>query len=482
MPTSIVLPAVGSLSALSASDEVAASAPASLRDGDVRRVLKDLVRAELRAASGREIDERVAATWDEADALNAPAIDLDSLEIIGSAARVTQFFHLHEAPGDESLLETPTLSRWTGIVVRARRARPALAYTFMTSGSTGEPLACAHGAADLWQEVDSIAGIVGPISRVVSLVPAHHLFGFIFSALLPSALHAEVVDARALSPSAIGEALDERTLLVGVPANLAYVASSVRELRGAKVAVSTGALAPAVASALAERGWGGMFEFYGSSETSGVAWRRALDDPFTLHPFWRAEASGAGSDESDDHAGGGLGAGEARVSALVRTGPDGCERAPVAPPDRLVIARDGGVRLLGRVDAVLKVGGVRVVASHVERVIAGHAMFGGGGDLGASTTGAPTTGVSARVAVRLMTQSEGTRLKAFVVPLGDEWRDPAARQKLSAELDAWCAGRLAPAERPRSWTFGEALPVNAMGKRADWPINPGRWDASATCS
>lgn len=480
MPTSIVSPARGVQSApgvLSALGEASASASASLRNGDVRRVIKDLVRAELRAASGREIDERVAATWDEADALNAPTIDLDSLEIIGSAARVTQFFHLHEAPGDVSLLETPTLSRWTGIVVRARRARPALAYTFMTSGSTGEPLACAHGAADLWQEVDSIAGIVGPISRVVSLVPAHHLFGFIFSALLPSALRAEVVDARALSPSAIGEALDERTLLVGVPANLAYVASSVHELRGAKVAVSTGALAPAVASALSERGWGGMFEFYGSSETSGVAWRRALDDPFTLHPFWRAEASGPGSDESDDHAGGGLGAGDARVSALVRTGPDGCERVPVAPPDRLVIARDGGVRLLGRADAVLKVGGVRVVASHVERVIAGHAMFGGGGDQGTPTTGAP-----ARVAVRLMTQSEGTRLKAFVVPLGDEWREPAARQRLSAELDAWCAVRLAPAERPRSWTFGEALPVNAMGKRADWPINPGRWAASATCS
>jgi 4-coumarate--CoA ligase len=44
----------------------------------------------------------------------------------------------------------------------------------------------------------------------------------------------------------------------------------------------------------------------------------------------------------------------------------------------------------------------------------------------------------------------------------------SSTESLRRELDQWCAEHLAPAERPKSWSFGPSLPQGAMGKNADW--------------
>jgi acyl-coenzyme A synthetase/AMP-(fatty) acid ligase len=61
------------------------------------------------------------------------------------------------------------------------------------------------------------------------------------------------------------------------------------------------------------------------------------------------------------------------------------------------------------------------------------------------------------VAVRMMRQEEGHRLKAFVV--GDV---------TEVQLREWSAKELASWEQPAKWNFGAELPRSGMGKDADW--------------
>ena len=69
-------------------------------------------------------------------------------------------------------------------------------------------------------------------------------------------------------------------------------------------------------------------------------------------------------------------------------------------------------------------------------------------------------------AVRPMSADPLIRLKAFVVPregcVGDA--------RFHAELEAWVSNRLTTPERPRAFSFGDALPVRSSGKLADWPV------------
>lgn len=65
-----------------------------------------------------------------------------------------------------------------------------------------------------------------------------------------------------------------------------------------------------------------------------------------------------------------------------------------------------------------------------------------------------------------MRAEEGERIKVFIVP--KEWHQPV--DVLRTKLHDWVAERLQPLEQPRSFTFGTALPTNAMGKPSDWPI------------
>jgi long-chain acyl-CoA synthetase len=71
------------------------------------------------------------------------------------------------------------------------------------------------------------------------------------------------------------------------------------------------------------------------------------------------------------------------------------------------------------------------------------------------------------VALRLHSFAGTPRIKAFVVPA-----DPASDYvALREELGAWCRKHLAPAARPAHMSFGTAVPVNALGKPSDWPVD-----------
>lgn len=399
------------------------------RPGVLAHVVADLVADEVGRLrpGGSALPPR---PWPLDLALNEQGLGLDSLERLTVAAALNEALHLHESGLEDLLLVRQTLGEWLEVVADGLAHFDAR-LTFLTSGSSGSAKPCTHALASLQQEVDHLATLTADLAarpqRLLSAVPAHHIYGFLFTVLLPARLGVDtVIDVRRHTPQALARLLQPGDLLVSHPAHWALVARHAGALPGGVHGITSTAPCPDdVAQALQAIGLASLTQVYGSSETAGIATRRGAGAPYQLMPFWARAAADAG--------------------ALLRTMPDGALVAHRVQ-DRLDWTGPHSFHVCGRLDDAVQVGGTNVFPAQVRQTLLGHPQV-------------------ADAAVRLMAPEEGARLKAFIVPAPGA--DPAA---LCADLWSWTAERLAAPARPKAYTTGDQLPRNALGKLADWPI------------
>jgi 4-coumarate--CoA ligase (photoactive yellow protein activation family) len=394
----------------------------------VLRVVSDLLAAELAQAR----PGRMAPPLPWARELDfVRELGVDSLELLGMGTALAEALHLERADVDARLLARPRLEDWVaaaraGLCAGAEGAAPL---TFRTSGSSGSPRRCTHALDLLWQETAALARLLPGRRRILSLVPSHHIYGFLFTVLLPRALGiAEVLDLRTATPATVLREAGPGDLLVAHPGWWEQLARLAPRFAEDVAGVSSTAPCPdPLARALADAGLR-LLQVYGSSETAGVGWREQAVAPFTLLPYWSRTEDAAW---------------------LARTLAEG---TVTNYPLQDTLAWDDArhFRPAGRIDAAVQVGGVNVFPSYVADVMCMHPQV-------------------AEASVRLMRPDEGRRLKAFVVPA--QAADEATLETLKAELLDWCAQRLGTPERPAAITFGERLPRQASGKPADWIID-----------
>jgi long-chain acyl-CoA synthetase len=378
-------------------------------------LVRDLVAAELGRSRGRSAAMLGVADWHEATTLGEGGLDLDSLERLDASSALNEFFHLHEHGAEDYLLTLPLLGDWCELVAQSIAAG-GTHLTFRTSGSTGTPKRCTHAVADLLAEADAWTRILAPVRRIVSLVPSHHIYGTLFTALLPDRLGVEVHAAR--TGTALLMRGEPGTLVVATPTLWAHVARSCPTLPPGLFGVtSTAPMPAALAGQLVDQGLDSLLEIYGSSETGGIGYRTAPADPFTLLDCWHRVG-----DEVERRGA----AGTARHQLM--------DRAQWCDPRRF--------RLEGRRDGAVQVGGTNVFPLLVR-----DALLAFDGIADAAVRFEPSTG----------------RLKAFIVPAPEAQRDTLIEQ-----VDRWCGQRLTNVERPRRFTLGDALPRDAIGKLADW--------------
>ncbi len=319
-----------------------------------------------------------------------------------------------------ALEAAPTLA---GLAEVLNRCWTRQRVVFQTSGSTGEPKALPQPYALLAQESAALARLFAGRRRVVLLVPAQHIYGFLFGLMLPRALCVPALDLAPLPTAAFSRALTPGDLVVAFPLFWKKAAEAGLAFpEDVCAATSTGPCPAGVIRDLRRQGLARMTEIYGSSETGGVGFRHDPDAPYGLHGFWR-------------RAGGGL----------IRLLPGGGESAAFEPPDHLDWPAPDRFRPAARRDAAVQVAGVNVFPGRVAEALGKHPAV-------------------AACAVRLMRPEEGDRLKAFVVLKPGV--EPSA--ELTSGLTAWLAERFRPPERPRSITYGPALPQTTLGKPADW--------------
>nr|WP_283234940.1 4-coumarate--CoA ligase [Rhodobacter capsulatus] len=397
-------------------DERALAPPQAPDAAMVRRLLISLIRAEARRGRNQILPE---AAFADDPRIDEDGLGFDSLARLDLIGAVRDFFDLSRTGIEDYVYVEPTLQGWIDRIMQhfdllAARSETAQA-VFRTSGSTGAPKPIPHPWPKLMREAACMArdqGLVpAPGGTVIGLVPAHHLFGCLFTALLPELAGVALQDLTAAPPASALRGTRPGDLLIATPhlwAHLLAAGPFPPGLRG----VSSGAPMPdALWRNLLAAGLDALTEVYGASETGGIGLRTTPGAAFTLLPF------------------------------LSRTADDGISDGPtpLRLQDRLCWTGPARFVLDGRRDQAVQVGGVNVSVGHVSAVLQAE------------------PGVEA-LALRL----GGDRLKAFVVCAAEAEAalETRLRARAEAELDA-------PA-RPQHYRFGRALPLSREGKAQDW--------------
>jgi long-chain acyl-CoA synthetase len=355
--------------------------------------------------------------------LNSAAVGIDSIEWVELASAL---FIALDAEGSGALAEHATQNarlgarygQWLGFSQIAAGKTDTL--YFQTSGSTGAARWHAHRMENLLREVREVAALLQldetQQRRIVSVMPAHHIYGFLFGVLLPSAMRWPALHVRQAAPAQIRVALQPGDIVLGHP-QFWRGALAAGAWPAGIIGLSAGQALPAASfEAAVAAGLARMFEIYGATETAGIGWR---DVPTSFHCFSRYRQQ------------------------------EGSLLDAWQQPERLVMAPDqllwsGDTFSVGaRHDQMVQVAAQNVSISHVENILRG---FPGVQELRVRLFAAPG--------------SASARLHAFVVP---------QQIDLSA-LRAYAVQKLEPAARPQTFTMGDQLPSNAAGKACDWLV------------
>ncbi len=383
-----------------------------LQRSAAHRITCAVVTAEIRRLRDGDLSRLPAVDWSEDMQIGDDGLGLDSIEQLGALGALAETLGLDD---DRLGAESPgRVGAWIDWIM-ADRETADRRITVTTSGSTGTPRACSHGLADLLDEAAYLGTRFADRRRIVAMVPAHHLYGMVWTALLPDALGIPVV------VRTIGATLDLTAgdMVVAVPEQWLALSRIVKHFPNDVVGISSaGVLDDRVATRVLAAGLASLVDVYGASETSAIAIREVPASTYDLLPRWRLAPHDDGDWDLIDRSG-----------------------ARVELPDRIDRTGDRSLRPIGRRDGAVQVGGHNVWPDRVARILR------------------DTDGV-ADVAVRLHANG---RLKAFIVPVdGQDTAD------LSAALDRVVADRLTAPERPKTFSYGSSLPRGEMGKLADW--------------
>ena len=393
--------------------------------GVLHRVICDLIHAELTTLRRRALPHSLP--WPAS--LNLVSdLGVDSLELMSLATSLSEMLHLHEAGIEDYLLAKQDLDHWASVAFTGLQQFSAT-LTFRTSGSSGTPKSCTHQTAWMWQEANFLGHLLAGRRRILSAVPSHHIYGFLFTVLLPQTLHINplpVVDLRTSSPGALAHLAQPGDLIIGHPDYWRNVTRLTRALPADIIGVTSGAPCPdELARDVVRAGLARLIQIFGSSETGGMGWRDDAALPYTCFPYWQKQ---------DDH------------MSLSRTLPDNT-RSPFPLQDRLSWSDAQHFLPAGRLDQQVQVGGINVSPARAAQVLKQHPDV-------------------QDACVRLMRHDEGNRLKAFVVPR----RSDMDQQMLAETLSDWVREQLSTPERPAAFTFGTQLPRQENGKLSDWII------------
>ncbi|MFW5995495.1 MAG: AMP-binding protein, partial [Spirochaetia bacterium] len=244
-----------------------------------------------------------------------------------------------------------TISRQVVAVAVEALVREAPYIAFETSGTTGQPKRVKTSLSLLDQEIEHLATVFGGSKRIVSTVKARHIYGFLFTAMLPSKLGVARVEPGAQAMSFWRDHVSSGDLVVSFPDYLRFIADlNVRFPENVSVVTSTAPCLPEIWGRMRECGVSAMSEVYGSTETGGIGIRDSSDAPFLLFPYYEGTPEGTG---------------------LLRTLPDRQVR-PLPLMDRLLWSGPRRVTPVGRSDGAINIGGEKVHMAHVESIIEAH--------------------------------------------------------------------------------------------------------------
>lgn len=336
---------------------------------------------------------------------------LDSLEIIIFATRISSFFNIHKVGIEDNLLRKRDINFWAEICSQSLMLNGGL-ITFQTSGSTREPKDITHNISSLKREAYELKEILSPFKKIISLVPAHHIYGFLFGVLLPEISNARVEYSNIVQPSFLAE----NDLIISVPSQWSIWSNVLKKNdKLIKGTTSTGKIDSEVYYKLIKQNVD-LFEFYRSTETLGIAYRRSPNDDLKLFSYYSIKNEKIWDNEL-----------EKEIELM----------------DFYKITSDRTIKILSRKDGAIKIRGYKIYIDDIKNLIQSNQLV-------------------KDCAVRIFNTSSGEKIKCFIVP--KEFDDEVLNKirnfintiNLPIKID--------------HIKFGEQIPKNEIGKVMDWEL------------
>lgn len=304
-----------------------------------------------------------------------------------------------------------------------------------TSGSTGKPKAVPQRMTEF--EADN-AFIISKWAKeftsrkLVTTVSQHHIYGFLFGSSLPFTLGVPFRRTRITFPEEFETLNDEEYMIITTPAFLKRTIEVEEKLplKNPWIFTSGGACTPEVASRTETVFGFCPLEVYGSTETSGIAYRQQNKDGLKFTPFDNAKLW-----LGDD--------GCLRIVSPYIKNPEGFATADLAE-----FFEDGRFILKGRSDSIVKIEEKRISTTEVENRLL-------------------ESGLVLDVKVVAL-QNEIRQYLAAAIVLNAEGKKKFADTEKYL-INRWFHDFLMQffenVVLPKKWRFVDALPVDVQGKK-----------------
>jgi acyl-coenzyme A synthetase/AMP-(fatty) acid ligase len=221
-----------------------------------------------------------------------------------------------------------------------------------TGGSTGRPKIWTKTPTNLLAESHYLVGRFGATSKdtILATAPPNHIYGLLYALLVPLLSGARVTSKTPIYPHEILNciATERPTILVSLPVHYRSLKGHTYGPHALRLAFSSaGPLDPEDGRTFSAATDTPIYEIYGSTETGGIASRCRHHGETDLTPFDPVQVDVSGETA-------------AVTSAFISPDLPRDEKGRFLLADRIETTAQGRLRLLGRNDGIVKVGGKRV--------------------------------------------------------------------------------------------------------------------------
>ena len=394
----------------------------------LQRWLRDFLRDVLQR---RGLSELLAdPEFDPASLLDDPrSFAMNSLDMISMASRAAGSLGLDRTGLSDLLLARRSFQGWLEVMRRSLQADDSQ-IGFYSSGSTGSPAMTLHTVDHLLTECQAFEQVLNGLDvapgRLVSTVPSHHIYGFIWSQLLPAVMSLPVyrVHPAASLPTTWVKILKDGDVLICTPDLWQLLLQLDMKLPDRFIGISSaGALPTDIARAIRQRfPQSCLLEIYGSTESAGVAYREQDGSDYRLLPYWQLQQ-------------------DLQTWKLQHCQSD----LEVELQDNLLKTGPETIQLLGRRDAAIKINGHNVQLSALAEIMEQHS------DVAAAVIN--TSGSDSQRQLHMF-----LALKHRMQP-STLW---------CQQFNDWMNARLGNVPPPASVVVGASLPRSSLGKVISW--------------
>jgi uncharacterized membrane protein/acyl-CoA synthetase (AMP-forming)/AMP-acid ligase II len=312
-----------------------------------------------------------------------------------------------------------------------------------TSGTTGKPKAVRQRLAEFEADNRFILSKWGEEwlrRKVCATVSQHHIYGLLFGILLPFTAGVPFRRRRIEAPEEFAALGDESPMIITVPAFLKRAAELllsggdgtgglIEQALNDPWIYSSGGVLEYDAAEKASRVFGFWpVEVYGSTETSGIAWRQSKDGPGWT-PFDNAEIQ-----LNED-------------GRLVIRSPYIKDPAGFTTGDLAEILPGGRFLLRGRADSIVKIEEKRISLPEVEARLL-------------------QSGLVSDVCVIALAEKRQYLAAALVLnKAGNEQFRGREKHGINRHFREYLSGFFEPVVLPKKWRYVQSLPLDAQGKK-----------------